>query len=382
MQPSSGGLKARPVENYIASAIFFISNLFFVIRYTNRADFTGGFIMASAVLLYALFLAFIVCRAARIRISDKTVAVCLALYTTGCLTLMHFLPVDSFMIDRWAIITMFCDAVDRGVYPYSVAMDSGNMAGASPIYFAISYPFYKIGMFELMPLSVPWLWWFGFRRYVARDVRLTGLIALLTSPIFNYEILTRSTLLFNSILVAIFCLHLGNIHRWDTRRIIVNAIIGGLLLNTRTTYIVPYIIIWLSAVCTHRKPGKPLLWGIVAAAVYLSVFVIMGVIWGFDALMDSNPLTVQNRSLYPEWIMVMLIIMSVAAGIFSRPKRAMFVSGVVLFVATCFYDGVMIDHYGIYQAFILTRADLTYFCFCIPFILPSLALTHTGHEHR
>ena len=348
-------------------AIFAAVNILFLFKYSMRID-PNGIVAIAVSAIYAAFLIYL--SRCRIKNVNRTgVAIALASYSIIGVIILQYIPLSQFKVDRWEIIQLFWQTAEHGGYPYSASIEStGNMPGASPVYFLISYPFYKFNAYGLMAISVPWIWWFGMPGLDSSD-RLKGLVMICTAPSLLYEIMTRSTLWFNSMLVLVFCVYLLNLKKWDTKTIIINAIIGGLLLNTRTIYVIPYLVIWFSMCRDRSSIRRLLLWGCTAAVTYVSAFVAMALIWGATAVIENNPFTVQGANLYPAWFMISLVAAAIIAGILTNKDNGIFISGALMFVSTLYYLILVAARHGIFESISGSYADITYFCFCLPFLL-------------
>ncbi len=364
-----------PFTGYIALAIYLACNLPFMVRYVLRIDPSGGVITGLAAIAYiALILLIFFRRPATPHspsLNRKSVIIGLGIFTVIGLVGMRFIPLEAFKVDRWEIINLFWDAVMEGAYPYSATTPAGNAPGASPVYFLISYPAYATGWFEILPLSVPWLWWFGFSN-LSVSTRLRGLVFLLLSPLFIYEIPTRSTLLFNSILIAIFCARMLTRKDWSWAAVALYGVIGGLLLNTRTVYGIPFVISMLYLLRQKGCPFKIITMGVIMGVAYIGAFLILAICWSPEEVIADNPFTVQRYNLYPPMFMLIMIAISVVAGFITRKKDSLLLGGICMFIASAAYVILQISQHGAYAALIGTEADITYFAFALPFILPYL----------
>ncbi|MDE6271990.1 MAG: hypothetical protein K2M31_03180 [Muribaculaceae bacterium] len=287
---------------------------------------------------------------------------------------MRFVPLTAFTIDRWKIINLFWDSVRAGVYPYGMSTPVGNSLGASPVYFLIAYPAYATGWFELLPLSVPWIWWFGFPR-LNLQLRLTGLIFIFASPIFIYEILTRSTLLFNSILIAAFCAWILSVKTWNWKIVILYGILGGLLLNTRTVFGLPIAVAMLYLIRRRELSMRIICTACMMAMTYIAVYVIFALFWSTAEVLTANPLTVQSENLYPPLFMLIMIFIATVGGLVACRKNVLLFGGVCMFIAVAAYIAIQISRHGCQAALLGKESDITYLAFCLPFILPYLTLS-------
>lgn len=371
------------IKQITALTIFYVVNLLFILRYGCRLfpESPAGVILLSAA--YAILVA-LIARSGKIQPSKKAVIVCMAVYSAIALMVVSQIPMDQelYKTDRWRIISLFWESVEQGIYPYSSQTEYGNMPGASPVYFLLTYPFYKTGLFALIPVSTLWIWWFAFPE-ISASARTKGLVLLASSPAFIYEMLTRSSIIFNSILIAIFCVYMIRLPKWKWQTVIANAVLGGLLLNTRTVFIIPFALIWISLAFNNVSQLKKLtLWGGVVAITYLAAFAVLAAIWGIDAVMADNPFTVQKNNLYPSWYMFGLVIASIAVGSAIKPKNAIPFAGCMIFLSGAVYFILVASKIGLPDAMLGKTADITYFSFILPFILPYLNLQRHGERKQ
>jgi len=357
------------ITTMTAFASFVGINILFLFKYIIRYS-NSPLLFIIAALAYVLFSLVVVSRGGRM-VNRKSLIVLLAVYTVGWIIAGQHIPLNLFSCDRWKIITIFSQALEGGSYPYAATSpSSGNMPGASPVYFLLGYPFYRLGIFECMPLLVPWLWLLCVPDLDRHDSVMTTLL-LITSPCLNYEILTRSTILFNSVLVFIWCAYFLHFRRWSMAMVIGNAVAGGLLLNTRSVFIIPFLVLWFSSLQTYRGEATRLvIWGVIGFLTFISMYIIMGLIWGMNTVITTNPFTVQTENLYPLWFTVCLMVLSVTIGICNRHiDRALLWSGRMLLFAAVTYIVLCACSYGVYEAIFGSMADITYLLFCYPFIL-------------
>ena len=134
--------------------------------------------------------------------------------TIFSIVIFQIIPVQNIRVDRWEMIQIFWDAVHQGIYPYAVHSPEGNYPGPMPIYFLLSYPFYLIQEIGWMSILAIWLLYFYIKnKKITKEKNTLIFILILSSITIYYEIITRSTILFNSIIFLLYFLNLKDLEK-------------------------------------------------------------------------------------------------------------------------------------------------------------------------
>ncbi len=350
----------------LSLSILWLVNVLFIFKYGLRISV---FFSSSIVLFYTIIIWLIFRHQSFL--SKINLLYVLAAVSVIAFIPTLFIPVESLNVDRYKIISLFVSSVENGLYPYSQFTDEGNPPGPSPVYFLLAYPFYKFGLFQGMALLVPWLWYF-FVPFKDKERKNISTILILTSCIWYYEVVTRSTILFNSVLVCIWAIHFAKFSKWNIKALVFNGILAGLLLNTRTVFIIPMLISGLCVLIYYPRNDKIkiLIWGAVLTVTFIFPFLLMGSIWDFESIIQNNPFTVQSEMILPSSLMALFIIATVIAACFTRKLiNAVWVSGFMLFIVVSVNIARCIYILGFYDAVIESHVDITYLLFSIPFLI-------------
>lgn len=345
--------------------VYLIINSLFIIKYTSRVNILWGIL---GILLYILFLVVII---KNLKKNKYIVLVCLISYSLiAGIGVPLLYPLGSINVDRWDMIQVFCSSIEKGVFPYSIHGETSyNLPAQSPFYFILCYPFYLLKYYVGIPLVSIWIWWIGLRYIKAPNADLTAII-LLTSPIFNYEVISCSTIFFNSVIVFMWVNSFKNYETESIKFFLINGFIGGLLLATRNSYIIPVIMMGIHMLIYIKYKIKPIVWSIGMILSFILVFMPFIWYWGTDVWFENNPFKVQREVILPVSVMIFLIIgTSLNAFKCKNWNQVIFYSGIWLFLSALMVLIFTSIRFDFITAFINSRADITYFILCIPFIL-------------
>lgn len=217
------------------------------------------------------------------------------------------IPIETVRVDRWELMSNFLDRLFHGSYPY-LASSRYNVPPPVPFpwLYLLSVPAWlsgEIGLFPLMALAL--LVW-------AAPARSRPLLvwALATSLPVWYEIAVRSNILANAALVGAFLMtHPGR----TTSSVLKSAVLGGMVLCTRASFIAP-VLLWAGHVFLAKRKWKhALVWGAAASFVAILPFVLLVSVWGWSLFRDWNPLRYQG-AIQPPWIPLAILFASPVIG--------------------------------------------------------------------
>lgn len=257
-------IRGNNIENnysIIALGLYLFINLIFIVKYGLRVS--PLVVILGIVLFLTLVLG--IFKLYNNRFVDKNIVWLLLIFAVFSYCLTLFVPLESLNVDRWQIITCFCNAVENGEYPYLSHPENipENLPGPSPFYFVLSYPFYKLNFFEGIPLAASFLWYFCLP-FKSRKNRVLTTLLLLISPVYIYEIMVRSTIITNSLIILIWATYFVRFGRWNASTVFFNALLFGMLLNTRNVFIIPVLIYGVYYVCRKQTQMKILWWSFVS----------------------------------------------------------------------------------------------------------------------
>ncbi len=240
-----------------------------------------------------------------------------------------------------------------------------------PVYFLIAMPFYFIG--ELNILSVA-----GYILLIILIKRSSGshadkgflLIYLITSSFAYWEIAVRSNVLTYTVLTLLVLVFAEKKLRLGGGGFIIPAILSGLMLSTRSVYIMPYIIYFFPILFQRKiRPGSFFVFSGIAILSFLLSFVPF-IVFFPDEFCQMNPFIIQSTFLVPLSYTVIFISITIVLSFFVKNSHAkFFYSGLSLFIGVLIYSLYHISRVGLEWAFMQSKIDISYFIFCIPFLM-------------
>jgi hypothetical protein len=166
---------------------------------------------------------------------------------------------------------------------------------------------------------------------------------------------------------------LKDLDSYSTKKYVISAIIGGLLLSTRNVFVVPLMFVFFPLL--YKIGFKRLfIWGTILGVTYLSTIIPL-FYWGVDSFMEINPFIIQSSFLLPFNITLTMLGLAIIPCLFIRKNfnNAIFGGGLYIFAIIAVYAIYILQTYG-YEYFISTGCDISYFIFCFPFLLINIPL--------
>jgi hypothetical protein len=274
-------------------------------------------------------------------------------------------------VDRHSVIDSFWSAAFQGDYPYLAKSHMNNYPGPMPFYFLILLPFWALGDVGLINLAlIPFLF-LVHRDETKKYVSLIGFLFLLMP--FWWEVLTRSNVLVNGVFM------LAALKFLKERSWIVAAITIGLVMSMRSIFILPLITTFVLLMRIGTISLKTILkTGILAIGVFICTFLPF-VLGNWDSFLAMNPFLVQSSFLIPPVYIPLFIVIAVLLGFFTKPGKFYFANALSLFAPILIY---LIYHtlQGTWSSALMnSKADISYFIFCIPFFLEYIHTSGKGN---
>ncbi|HMD69363.1 MAG TPA: hypothetical protein VKF42_10830 [Chitinivibrionales bacterium] len=359
--------------NTVALTLFCIVNLLFVIKYTSRINGSLALVLAAG---YTLFCIAVPLFAARLNdgfFKRRYALACAAAFTLFFLVALRFIKVDTIMNDRWSVVNAFLDNLLAGVYPYLAQSNQANQPGPFPFYFVIAFPFYCIREIGALTL-VAFVGLFAVFARQQTDSRtlLMQTVLLVTSPALAYEIIVRSTVFANMALVVLFLFWLEAVAAGG-KRLFWIGMAGGLLLSTRAVAALP-LACYLSYGMLKRRDVSAFAKAAGGMAAGFCITFVPLLFWGWNTFTQKNPLFLQS-AFSPPAATAAFLALSVAGGLFVRSfEGCLRLCGVLLFLIVAVSTLLAGLDCGWYRGFFESKFDISYFIFCVPFLVASLRM--------
>lgn len=368
----------------ISILILLFINFIFSYKYLSRYTEFGVFI-ATALLIFQFFV-YKFSNKITLPVKLKNI-ICygMLIFIIGLVIISHFaIPIESLNVDRWSVISSFLTEFYNGNYPYYAKSHMGNYPGPMPIYFLIASPFNLLG--ELSVLSC-----LGYCIIVVlllKKIKQTEnlnflLVYLFTSIYLIWEITTRSNIFTLTVLVLLLLNEFANLKNNNTFKFYILAIFTGLLLSTRSVYILPYIVFFLSSLINNEITFKKLfIFVSIAFIIFVATFIPF-IYFFYNDFFIMNPFIIQSSFLIPKLYTLIFILISILLTFLTKNKTdKLFYSGLSLFIAILIYSIYHLINYGYEVSFINSKIDISYFIFCIPFLIMYLINLDNNKDYK
>lgn len=347
----------------ISLLIFIFINVAFCIRYAIRVSYSLAIV---ATLIYILISCGIIIYSTKKSLSLKWIFSLGTLWISGCIVLLHLIPLETIRVDRVEMIELFWNAASEGEYPYNPRGSfNGNHPGPMPIYFILCYPFYLIKQYALIPI-LSLVGWVYYTYRTNKDNTSLLFLLIITSPACYWEIVCRSTIIFNALIFILWYRHLMNFNSFSTKSSIISAIIGGIVLSTRSIFAIPIIAFGIYAI-KNNNISNVLTWGVTLFLSFVATHLPL-LFYGIDNVMNLNPIWLQSNFFIPtEYMIICVILLMGVAFLCKNFNQISFVSGIFLFGISLAYIIRYICYTSISHS-ITHGCDISYFLFSVPFL--------------
>lgn len=356
------------ISVFILLFISFIFGYKYLVRYTDFALPITGLI---AILQFTLF-----------RYSDRLRSghwirwgvILFSIGLVGLVIISHlYVPIESLQVDRWSVISSFLDEFYAGNYPYYAKSHLGNYPGPMPIYFLIAAPFYWLGELSLLGALGYLIFSFFIFKNLSNKNTPFLLLYLLSSLFMLWEIVTRSNV-FTFSVFALLALHLfATLKDKKSATFYLIAILTGVMLSTRSVFILTYIIFFVSNFIKKEWAFKRLFVFVLIAMLSFFATFLPFVLFYENDFFTMNPFIIQSSFLIPKIYTILFMMMALLFSfIVKNTLDKYFYSGLTLFLAILIYSIYHIVLEGVEVAYMNSKIDLSYFIFCIPFLMKCL----------
>ena len=363
---------SQSFKYYSTIVIVLVVNLTFLIKYLSRAT---AYYLPVALLITAICAAIWHYRFSLNQWLEKrrylNPGLIVALVIVASVVFAK-IPYQSLNVDRWSVITSFWDNYFSGEYVYFAKSNFGNPPGPMPFYYVLALPFYavgELGYFSLLGIVV-FVLLLRFAR-VPKAQRTVCILLICLSSCYLWDVVCRSNVFLNGSLVLFSLLFLfRSIETKRSHTLVVNGIIIVLLLSTRNVFVIPYIVAFLYLLRSGQLNfAQVFKIGIVATLTFVLTF--LPFVYNHMAdFMVMNPFVIQSSFLMPlGWSLGCIALSLLGYFVVKNPSDVYFFSGIILFVTIVLHFVYQSLVYDFHEAFFNSRADISYFILCVPFLL-------------
>jgi hypothetical protein len=150
----------------------------------------------------------------------------------------------------------------------------------------------------------------------------------------------------------------------------LSALLTGVILSTRMVFVMPFLSLGIMALLSKKVSFlRLLIWTALALFAFALTFLPFYI--GFkESFFIMNPFKVQSGFLLPSIYNYVFILISIVLSLFFYNKLSLLLlSGYSLFISIFIYFVYHLMHSGLQGAYFQSGADISYFLFCVPFLL-------------
>ena len=358
------------VKKNLSLFILILINFLFLLKYSSRFSEYFFYISLFIVLLQYIII-FYATKFIKLKNKFFINPIIFILFFSFLLLLISFkVPIETLKIDRWSIIDSFWNNYFSNQYVYEAKSFDNNNPGPMPFYFIIFLPFYFLKEYSYITVIGILIFLLLLKKnQFNHKILFVFFIIISTSFFISYEVLARSNIFFNSILVLISIYSLLS-SNFKLKSILKLGVITGLCLSTRNIFIIPFALTFLYLLFSGKislfKLSKLAIISIVTFLLTFLPFIINHI----EKFLIINPFIIQSSFLMPKQLSYLCIILSLFGLFFIKRKDDLyFLSGIGLFLTITVYAIYKVIIHGFYSSFIESRIDITYFIFCVPFFI-------------
>ncbi len=366
------------VRNTLLITVYNLVNLLFVYKYSLMLTRHNLLTCLLYLVIVNLFLArvwTVTARGHSVRRSERTDLLITAMLVTALFILMKQFDPSSIQADRYTAIHQWLDRLLAGQYPYSAE----SRPSALPFLFLLSFPFYLLGDPGLLQIAALLVFVVIARDRALAPVPMTHLrvLLLVLSPAFLYELVVRSDLMSNVILVIFFGFILDKAmeRRAKPAPIFCLGAAGGLVIATRLVVLPVYMLFLARHRTARRKDIVRLVSGNILGFAAVTVPFVL---WDAAHFLGEGPFAIQSGYASP-WVLVIVVPLTLLLCMRAdSPASVLEYSGAILFLAVLlpFIESVIYNGWA--NVFFNDRFDISYFVFCLPFLILSLDFHRRG----
>lgn len=359
-------LEKLPLILYIG-----INNLF-LYKYGVRQDFINVFFLIPAfnILLFFIYLFF---KKTTLKDSFYTISFLFisVVFFISTIIVNQLIDGESLNIDRWSAMSVSINAVLENRYPYSELDHLNQHSSNFPSLLLIGLPFYLLGdIGYLQSFCFLVFSYIIYKTIATPKAKLFGLLLLIFSIFYLWEIYVKSDLMSNFILILGFIIFYGKQKEIFKNPMLLGSI-SGFLFFTRVVSIIPLSILLFNSFLKTTSIKKVLY----AISAFLTLILLTYFAFrnfrNLDIVREFNPLNLQNKS--SQLPMFLSIITILIPFYFSTKTKSIndIIKFCVYFLSIPIIISFIIKLFtnGISDIIYKSSFDISYFNIITPFII-------------
>lgn len=357
----------KNINTYIQYLLYFLINALFITKYLMRISLYVALLGLFSYILIGLLLHKLVYKIQHV--SNRSLGLAILGFILIFASIQYSINPYQIQVDRWSAIYNFIDYLVQGKYPYMAQTHLGGYGSPFPIWQFLHIPFYYLNNIGLSLFIVLILTLYSIKLMYNNNATLYFLACLLYSPAFIYEILVRSDLITNFLLVlAVINFLLIKQVKLSTHYRQYSLLLG-MLLSTRLAITIPFFIFLLRPfLALHFRLKISLLLGIL---IIFSLTFLPFLTWDMNSLLffEYNPFVLQTRQGSTLDIILLIPVMIYLALNWKDNRMRLYGNigyGLFLLTAITFIiNMVTFDNFHLFSS----TYDISYLNMSLPFII-------------
>lgn len=352
--------------NILPFLFYLAINLLFVAKYGLR------FLSVTSVLLLALAYVLFVTTIVYIsrRFSNRILCAFVVILFLLLLIAQYSIAPYTIQVDRWSAIHNWIKNLFEGVYPYSAQTHLGGYGSPFPVWQIIHIPFYLLGNVGLSVFFFTAIFQYAVSLVYGNKAAHTASLLLIFSPCYVYEIIVRSDLIANFLLIVSLVLLLSKYRVTLDRMWVLLACLCGMAMSTRLSALIPFMVYYLAEYFRSSwkiRIGFPL----IALSVFVLTFLPF-LFWDSQMLLffEYNPFVLQSRQGHlSDFLLFIPLGLWLSLRWKSSMRLYMFNTAMILLclVIVTFMHNMYLNNN--WDELFMSSYDITYFNMSLPFLM-------------
>lgn len=360
------------MKSRIALVLYLFVNILFILKYSLRV-----FPIVWSALICLIYLLFIIAvlklQAVRY-VKAKWIIPLILLVLTVLVLAQSRIDPYQIQVDRWSAIHNFLAYLFEGRYPYAAQTHLGGYGSPFPVWQLCHVPFYLLGNVGLSFLLATFLFLHATYKLLGVRVMFCSFLFLIFSPAFLYEVMVRSDLMSNFLLVCAIVCYIRKYQLSLASHWLSLALLCGLMMSTRLSAVIP-LIVYLFYDYLNVRWSVRIMFPLLVLVTFGFTFLPF-LLWNGEMLLffEYNPFILQSRqgnlSDFLFFIPIGIWLSLSWKGDFSLYA---FNTASLLILLVCITFAHNMYNNGNWNELFAPAYDITYFNMSLPFLIIALS---------
>lgn len=291
--------------------------------------------------------------------------------------MMQFNPAEI-QVGRYPALNDWLQRLLGGQFPYESEVPHTGF----PFWFFIALPFYLLGDLGLLQICSFIVFTVLIHlQYKSKNPQsFQTIVLLLMSPIYLYEIVVRSDLFSNMVVVLVYLKMCEKYLKGDAKSLIVFGMLGGLCMSSRGIVLVIFVLFFGSFF--KAKPFKEVLIYLCSLGLGFFLSIIPFILWDYYSFMYDGPFSRQTAYIQT-WQLILVLLTAIILSWRGTVTKNVYQNiAFLLFGISFLVFGTHILNNGWDVVIFQHNFDISYFIFPLPFLLLEFPFKMVVHNSK